>query len=262
MSQHDLEKRRVEITYEVETMSPLHVGTGRGALGLHRAMLRDDHGVPYIPGSTIKGRARHSAMRICEWMGLPVLGDAAGSDAGGRTPNGPSAERDIPHRIFGSAWKRCTLRFSDARTAPSMIAERPDDPLRGDDERRFLRERAHGFREVRTGAARSRLLGTVSHRRLYQVEVAPPGLVLSGDVCGHLDCRGSSVDIERVEFLVLWLALLLMVEDGVGGSRSSGSGKLAWAKMEMRVEGDAFAPDEGDVAAVLGMLSSYEAAEG
>ncbi|WP_437876884.1 RAMP superfamily CRISPR-associated protein [Sorangium sp. So ce513] len=257
-------KTRVEIMYAVDTTGPLHVGTGHGVAGLHRAMLRDHNGLPYIPGSTIKGRARYAAIRICDWMGLSVLKDAAVDDRRGRTPNGPSGIRDLPSRIFGCAWQRCTLRFSDARTDPAWIAARPGEPRRSEAERRLLRDRAYGLREVRTGAARSRLLGTIRQGHLYQTEVAPPGIVLSGEVWGYLDCRPPRDGDTLVELLVLWLALHLMVEDGVGGNKSAGNGRLAWASskaIEMKVDGSVFAPNNDDVSAALGLLPLLEEAE-
>jgi hypothetical protein len=198
-------------------------------------------------------------------MGLSVRKDAVGDERGGRTPNGPSGERDLPNRIFGCAWQRCTLRFSDARTDPTEIAARPDEPRLSEAERRMLRDRAHGLREVRTGAARSRLLGTIRHGHLYQTEVAPPGFVLRGEVRGYLDCRPPPDGSTLVEMLVLWLALHLMVEDGIGGNKSTGSGKLAWAPsgmIAMKVDGSSFAPKDDEVSAALGLLPLLEEAEG
>ncbi|WP_437600238.1 RAMP superfamily CRISPR-associated protein [Sorangium sp. So ce590] len=265
MSPQHVKKPRVEITYAIHTKGPLHVGTGHGAAGLHRAMLRDHNGLPYIPGSTIKGRARYAATRICDWMGVSVLKDAVGDKRSGGTPNGPSGVRDLPNRIFGCAWQRCTLRFGDARTDPTWIAARPDEQRRSEAERRMLRDRAYGLREVRTGAARSRRLGTIRQGHLYQTEVAPPGVVLSGEVWGYLDCRPPPDGSTLVEMLVLWLAIHLMIEDGVGGNKSTGSGKLALAPsttIGMKVDGGVFAPKDDDVAAALGLLPLIEAAEG
>ena len=62
-----MSRRHIETTYALETQSPLHIGTGHGAGGLNRAMIRDRRGLPYIPGSTIKGRVRFATVRICEW---------------------------------------------------------------------------------------------------------------------------------------------------------------------------------------------------
>lgn len=257
-------RHQILADYKLETTSPLHVGRGHGAAGVQRGMLRDEDGLPYIPGSTIKGRARYAMVRICDWMGLPVYRDAVADvpQLGGRSPNGPNGTPDVPSRVFGHAWSRCTLRFEDAR------ASRPEPILAADEaHRRSMRERAHGLREIRTGAARSRLLGTVSNKRLYRAEVAPPGLVFCGRIGGPLDC----VDVKEneklvdypMEVLLLWLALHLMVTDGLGGSKSAGNGRLSWApsgKLMMTVNGAPFEPSDDDAATVLQLLPSLPGA--
>ncbi len=252
----------IDAAYAIETRGPLHIGTGQGTAGLQRAMLRDQHGLPYIPGSTVKGRARYATIRVCEWLNLPVSKDSVADvrRPGSRPANGPRAKRDLPERIFGTAWSRCTLRFSDARADPPALDPASDDP----GVHRRLRERAYGLREVRTGAARSRLLGTVSQARLYRSEVAPPGLVFRGAVRGYLECH--ELDDQPVEALVLWLALHLMVEDGVGGNKSAGNGKLTWApdgKIEMKVGGKLLVPPDDDTfSTVLELLGDIESGGG
>lgn len=253
-----MSRHRIEVVYAIETKGPLHVGTGQGAAGLNRAMLRDRDGLPYISGSTIKGRARFAAIRICDWMGMPVFKDAVADvrRGGAPSPNGPHGKPDLPARIFGHAWSRCTLRFSDARTAAPIA-----DPALGPTELSVLRERAFGLREVRTAAARSRVLGTVSHGRLYRSEVAPPGLVFTGSIRGHLHCDDVQVSDFPYEILMLWLSLHLMIEDGIGGNKSSGNGKLAWSPssgVTMKVDGAPFAPAEGDASEVLRLLPNLE----
>ena len=247
-----MRRRQIHLTYGLNTLGPLHLGTGQGRAGMNRGMLRDQYGQPYLSGSTIKGRARYAAIRICRWLGVPASEDAvADVPTLGDPHNGPSACPDIAARIFGSAWGRCTLRFSDARLEPPPQADRTGrDGIR----RQYLYEQAHGLREVRNGAARSRRLGTVSQGRLYRTEVAPPGLLLRGTILGHLECHdqlghqlGSAWP---EEVLVLWLALRLMAEDGIGGSKSAGCGRLAFAAeapLHLEVDGTPFvAPDDDE----------------
>jgi CRISPR/Cas system CSM-associated protein Csm3 (group 7 of RAMP superfamily) len=245
-------KHTIEATYALETTGPLHVGTGHGSAGLHRRMLRDMHGVPYIPGTTVKGRARYAAIRICDWLGLPVFKDTVADvrDSSVTLPNGPHAKRDFPSRIFGSAWWRCTLRFSDARAEPPPRETWIDKDTAS---LHYLREHAHGLREVRMGAARSRHLGTISQGRLYRSEVAPPGMIFRGSIRGHLACR-PPLDGWSAEILVLWLSLHLMVEDGIGANKSAGSGKLTWEaseKLEMKIGGQIFVPPDDDTFTTL-----------
>lgn len=256
-------RHTIKANYAIETQGPLHIGTGQGVAGLHRAMLRDQHGLPYIPGSTIKGRARYAAIKICEWLNLSVSKDSVddvrvpGSTSS--KANGPAAAPDLPQRIFGTAWSRCALRFTDARAAAPNRAPDTDQSTQ-----RRLRERGYGFRELRTGTGRSRLLGTVGQELLYQSEVAPPGLIFRGEIHGTLECK--ELFDQPVEALVLWLALHLMIEDGVGGNKSAGNGKLAWAQsgeLEMMVDGKPFVPpDDETFASILELLGDLEVERG
>lgn len=251
---------RIEVDYTVETRGPLHVGCGHGAGPIDRAMLRDANGLPFIPGSTIKGRTRLAAVRICRWMGLSVLEEPAGEERGERSPNGPAGirDRDLPTRIFGCAWQRCTLRFGDAR---AELPSNSDAVAADEAARRGLRERAHGLREVRTSAGRARLLSITAHGSLYQTELAPPGLRLHGQVRGVLACTAPLVGSHPHEPLLLWLALRLMVQDGVGGNKSSGSGALALLEAEsiaMKLDGAPFAPSEEEAAEVMEYLLLIE----
>ncbi len=249
-------RHTIAAEYAVETMGPLHIGTGQGVAGLHRAMLRDQHGLPYIPGSTIKGRARYAAIKICEWLNLSVSKDSVDDvrllGSASFRANGPAAALDLPQRIFGTAWSRCTLRFTDARAAAPNR-----DPDTDQSTQRRLLERGYGFRELRTGTGRSRLLGTVGQGLLYQSEVAPPGLIFRGEILGTLECM--ELFDQPVEALVLWLALHLMVEDGVGGNKSAGNGKLAWAqtdRLKMKVDDQPFIPpSDGDFSSILELAS-------
>ncbi|MCG8424901.1 MAG: RAMP superfamily CRISPR-associated protein [Proteobacteria bacterium] len=236
-----MSRRRIDVIYALETAGPLHIGTGHGARGLSRAILRDGRGLPFIPGSTIKGRARYAATRVCRWMGLDVVTDAVAdvSRAGVRTPNGPDGKPDLPARLFGSAWRRCTLRFSNALLRDADVSES----------------------EVRTSVARSRLLGTASHQRLFQSEFAPPGLVFAGSVAGYLDCDLEVLGDSPVEPLVLWLALRLMVTDGIGGNKSAGCGTLtpgSSQSIRMTVDGQPFEPSGDDSVATLQLLRDLE----
>jgi len=245
----DTRRTRIDIAYTLRTTSALHIGSGYGKAGLNRQMLRDVHGQPYIPGSTIKGRVRFASTRLCDWIQLtscPYSDDEgrtawaglrkmAGHDEEVSRLNGPSAVLYLPDRIFGRAWERCRLRFSDAR-APNPVRE-----TEVEDGKR-LREHSHPWREVRAGAARSRRLGVVSHGRLFHTEVAPAGLELTGSIQGYLDCH-FEFDVP-IEAMMLHLALLAMGQAGVGGSKSTGGGRLEWSvQPTMMIDGLPFEPE-------------------
>ncbi len=87
-------RARVEITVDIEVLSPLHVGSGlhrevnsvRGADGANApprvaAIQRDAAGKPWLPGSTIKGLLRRLAVGVLgEAEQEALLGSPAGRD--------------------------------------------------------------------------------------------------------------------------------------------------------------------------------------
>lgn len=59
------------LSYTLRFETPVAVMTGLGIAGLvDRTVVRDDHGLPYVPGSTVKGRLRFFAERVL-WSGRP-----------------------------------------------------------------------------------------------------------------------------------------------------------------------------------------------
>ncbi len=259
---------QIEAGYKLETRGPLHIGTGRGAAGVQRGMLRDNQGLPYIPGSTIKGRTRYAAIRICQWLGLDPTTDTVADKlprfSNDKSVNGPHGMSDLPSMLFGSAWHPCKLRFTDAKMHNSQDAIWSS----GDNEaeRRNARLKAHGNREIRAGITRSRVLGTVGQGRLFHTEVAPPGLIFQGGVSGSISIDGDPLPNEEGKFdildipevLVLWLSLHLMVADGVGGSKSAGCGQLQLAagqKIDFKLNGQSFEPVMDNAAATLELLT-------
>ena len=70
-----MSRTRIQVNVDIEILSPLHIGTGlertveavRGAPGANMApavasIQRDHQGVPYLPGSTVKGLLRRLAV--------------------------------------------------------------------------------------------------------------------------------------------------------------------------------------------------------
>src|SRR5215831_16622769 len=62
----------VVYTYTIMFRSPVGVFTGLGVAGLvDRTMVREADGLPYIPGSSVKGRLRFFADRLLKSGTLP-----------------------------------------------------------------------------------------------------------------------------------------------------------------------------------------------
>lgn len=55
----------ITINYQIEFFSDWHLGSGLSVAGdVDSAVLRDENGLPYIPGKTLKGLLRHAADTI------------------------------------------------------------------------------------------------------------------------------------------------------------------------------------------------------
>lgn len=74
----------VRLEYRVNLTTPLHIGTGMGFAQmvddtLVRAMSKEKSGsyapdlrVPYIPGSSLKGKLRYQTQRLADLFGIKV----------------------------------------------------------------------------------------------------------------------------------------------------------------------------------------------
>ena len=59
---------------EMHCETGLHVGAGKGSLeigGADNPVVKDAHGRPYVPGSTLRGRIRALLEQATGWLSLP-----------------------------------------------------------------------------------------------------------------------------------------------------------------------------------------------
>jgi len=57
----------IELTYQIQLFSQWHCGSGLSAgADVDAMVIRDEHGLPYIPGKTIKGLLRDAGETLCE----------------------------------------------------------------------------------------------------------------------------------------------------------------------------------------------------
>lgn len=188
----------VEVHLEVLSETPVSVGAG-GSAGIlaDKVIARDSRNLPIIPGSQVKGRARHAAEAIARSLGL-------------RVPHDFDDNTDtVIRRIFGSPQYRAPLHFASLVGVigePSQIG--PEQHL------------SH----IRPAVAINRRRGTADDRRLLFQETAPAGMIFSARpaIAGRLP------DIEHLA--LLWAALRAV--DRWGGAKSRG---LGWATSRMQV---------------------------
>lgn len=162
----------VRFAFTVELQSALHIGSGFGAgQRLDDTIVQGPHprvegssGLPYIPGSSLKGRLRHHARELAATLGWDT----------------PKGQAEVEGRLFGYADRPGQLRFADAHLADLRLARALGLPntsgealpawlIRG--ERSFV-----GLSPRRVAVA----------QRLFRIELAERGLVFNGEISGHL----------------------------------------------------------------------------
>ena len=99
-----------EIKITIDLLSDFHIGTGSGrGRSTDATILRDSNGVPYLPGSTIKGLVSYQARRLREIY--PCFN--------------PDDENRVYHEVFGGGtanrWPENRVCFNDAYPVRSAV---------------------------------------------------------------------------------------------------------------------------------------------
>lgn len=213
----------IRIMLQITSETALSVGAG-GSSGTvaDKAVLRDGWGRPIIPGSQVKGRARHHAEAIVAALGLP----------GQPHFNDDSAPDNYIRAIFGSPRHASPLRFVD-------LAAFSLDPAE------LATPAALEWQQIgalRPSVALSRRRGTAEDARLLVQETAPEGLQYSS--YPHASISGRLPDLAHLA--LLWAALRLCTRWGSAKSRG-----LGWAQVAIEVDADDQPADEAALAAAL-----------
>ncbi|MDW8145156.1 MAG: RAMP superfamily CRISPR-associated protein [Roseiflexaceae bacterium] len=189
----------IDVTIDLEVLSDLPVSVGAGGSAgtlADKVIVRDGRGRPLIPGSQVKGRARHAAEAIAATLGLGV-------------PQYFGDETDtVIRRIFGSPQHRAPLHFAN------VIADVGDQ----------TKIEPQWLSQLRPSVAINRRRGTADDERLLLQETALRGMrfIARPAIVGTLPDLGHAA--------LLWAALRAV--DRWGGAKSRG---LGWATTNVRV---------------------------
>jgi CRISPR/Cas system CSM-associated protein Csm3 (group 7 of RAMP superfamily) len=180
------------------------VGTGYGFAGrIDRALARDAHGLPYLPGSALKGKLRHAAREIAGALGHTVCEEFC-------PPHRPAC---IVCRVFGSPFAAGKLFVTDARCA---ARENPSLGLVS-----HGREAAPRVWMERSATAIGRGLGVAEPGLRYSAECSPEGLILRARLEGDFD-KAVEADKDKPEERLLRAACRTIRFAGGGSARGLG----------------------------------------
>jgi len=92
-----------KIIYQIEFFSDWHIGSGLAVAGdVDMAVLKDEKGLPYIPGKTLKGLLRHAAETIGQFQSSLVSNDYIERAFGLKTD--PQEKKDDDKETIGQCF--------------------------------------------------------------------------------------------------------------------------------------------------------------
>jgi len=194
-----LEKRQIFVG-DIVAATPLHVGSGRPEVRIGEAIsvIRNVEGVPYIPGSSMKGKVRTEAEKIARKLGHIICNPPNTKNMCGTLKR---EEKDlcIACQIFGTA--------GDNISRASKVKFRDALPL--SDVKEF---------EIRAGIALDRETGSVYEKALYKIEAVPAGTKFNFEMVAE--------NLTDEELSLLLAAIKSVQDTGLGGSSTRGLGKI------------------------------------
>lgn len=194
-------EKKIVLKGEITTLTGLHIGGTKASMdigGLDLPVIKTPKGVPYIPGSSLKGKIRS------------LLAKKEGSDD-------ISKDSDILRKMFGG------IETKDKKQEITRLIFRDADL----DEKKF-RERFRleevkletDFTEIKTENTIDRIKGTAKHPRT--IERVPAGAVFKFEIV--LDKYNESEARQILQKLQEGVSLLN--DDYLGGSGTRGYGKV------------------------------------
>jgi CRISPR/Cas system CSM-associated protein Csm3 (group 7 of RAMP superfamily) len=244
----------IELTYQIHLKTSLHIGTGIGfARMVDDTVVRagaakaDGVRLPYIPGSSIKGKLRSRCEAVTNTLGLKMCGER-------KCKSNPC----IICRLFGSRYNPCHLHFSDAHLVSEwQSVGKPS----GDESERGTTPAPFALSTVRTGNKLERATRAVESNFLFSIEHAADNLIYEGSITGQVNAR-EIAGMETGLPVEGWVMVVgLQALDKIGGLRSRGAGRCRITITKLVVDDDDLAGNLNDILASeeywLG-LSEYE----
>jgi len=254
---------------EIQCQTGLHIGAGKGSLeigGADNPVVKDAFGIPYIPGSSLRGRLR-SLLEQTMGLALPselvYLSKRKGQEVRIHQSDRPDDEVCV---LFGRNPGRVEKVGGEALEAATATPARLtvyDAPLVVDSITPQMRENLDDeLTEVKSENAVDRITSQANPRTLERV---PAGARFRFRMVLDVLCQEDKPLLARVVE-----ALRLLEDDALGGGGSRGSGRIAFSGLKLAWRGkDYYAKGAeeasllagGDLAALQQLASGDDFAE-
>lgn len=212
----------IEFKLSITPLSQFHIGTGFG-MGkfIDKTTSKNKLGAIYIPGSSIKGKAKYFGRQIAMSLGVNCCKD-----------DRPCKDKTCAIcRTFGSPLHQGKFFFSDANISESLTnAIKEEEQKNPAISMRF-------FLNTRTGTKIDRRTGTVQEDHLFTTESGMRGITLSSNIYGKgNDFTFFGENKIPVELLLLKNSLILITH--LGGGSSMGLGRVKIDIGKIYINGD------------------------
>ncbi|MFL6417723.1 MAG: type III-A CRISPR-associated RAMP protein Csm3 [Bryobacteraceae bacterium] len=217
---------------EIQCQTGLHIGAGKGSLeigGADNPVVKDAFGVPYIPGSSLRGRLRsllEQSLGLTSESELVYVSKRRGQEV--RIHQSDRADDEVC-LIFGRSPARVERVLGEAsESGPATPARLTvyDSPLVVDSITQQMRENLDDeLTEVKSENAVDRITSQANPRTLERV---PAGARFRFRMVFDVLCPEDRTLITRVAE-----ALRLLEDDALGGGGSRGNGRVSFGALTL-----------------------------
>src|SRR5437764_2194735 len=224
---------------EIQCQTGLHIGAGKGSLeigGADNPVVKDAFGVPYIPGSSLRGRLRsllEQSLGLTIPNELVYVSKRRGQEVRIHQSDRPDDEVCL---LFGRSPARVEKVSGEASESPAATPARLtvyDSPLVVDSITQQMRENLDDeLTEVKSENAVDRITSQANPRTLERV---PAGARFRFRMVLDILCEEDRELLPR-----LLEGLRLLEDDSLGGGGSRGSGRVRLVNLKLTWRSRAF----------------------
>src|SRR5437764_1746578 len=217
---------------EIQCQTGLHIGAGKGSLeigGADNPVVKDAFGVPYIPGSSLRGRLRsllEQSLGLTAPNELVYVSKRRGQEVRIHQSDRPDDEVCL---LFGRSPARVEKVSGEASESPAATPARLtvyDSPLVVESISQQMRENLDDeLTEVKSENAVDRITSQANPRTLERV---PAGARFKFRLILDVLCDEDKPLLARVAE-----ALRLLEDDALGGGGSRGNGRISFSALSL-----------------------------